>query len=98
MTPAASHILYALFGEPLHGYAIMKKVDDMTGGTFRLGPGTLYRSLDRLQEMGLVRPLKPSGADERRIPYKITAKGRGVVEAEIRTMRGILNVLEPEMS
>lgn len=91
LTPAAVQILCALFGGELHGYAIMKRVEEVTAGRFRLGPGTLYRNLERLVAAGLVRAGK---ADDRRIPYRITAKGRGVVQAEARMMRSMLAALE----
>ena len=89
--PAATfQILLALVGEERHGYAIMKEVDERTDGTVRLGPGTLYGTLKRLLEAGLVneageRPDEDSG-DERRRYYRITKLGIAVARAEAKRM------------
>ena len=54
LTPAVFHVLLALADGDKHGYAIMKNVDEHTGGTLRMGAGTLYGTLQRLMESGLV--------------------------------------------
>ena len=74
------HILMALAAGDRHGYAIIQDVAERTGGSIRLGAGTLYRSLQRMLEQGLIvetedRPA-PEMDDERRRYYRITAAGR----------------------
>ncbi len=75
-------VLGSLAGGPKHGYAITEDVAATTGA--RLGPGTLYGALARLEERGLVRAL-PS--DDRRRPYEITAAGAVVLRERAEAMR-----------
>ena len=77
LTPAVFHILFALADGPLHGYAIMQAVDDVSGPGLRMGPGTIYGSIQRMEEAGLVREL---GSKKRR--YALTSKGRKALRAE----------------
>jgi DNA-binding PadR family transcriptional regulator len=74
-------ILGALAGGPLHGYAIAGDVESTVG--VRLGPGTLYAALSRLEERGLVRAL---AGDERRRPYELTAAGADVLADQLASM------------
>jgi DNA-binding PadR family transcriptional regulator len=85
--PAATfHILVALAGDERHGYAIIKDVAARTGGALKLSAGTLYRSIDRMLEQGLIREVSArsgrDGDDERRRYYRITPFGRSVAVAE----------------
>ena len=89
--PAATfQILLALVGEERHGYAIMKEVADRSDDTVRLGPGTLYGTLKRLLEAGLVEEggerADPGVDDERRRYYRITALGKRVLAADAERM------------
>lgn len=82
---AAFHILVSLRVEERHGYAIMQDVADRTDGRVTLSPGTLYRSIHRMREQGLiVESDGPSAADddERRRYYRITDFGVKVARAE----------------
>jgi DNA-binding PadR family transcriptional regulator len=93
---AAFHILLAVAGEDRHGYAIIQDVAARTGGALKLSPGTLYRSIQRMLEQGLLveprqRPL-PELDDERRRYYRITAFGRAVAEAESRRMAQLVRM------
>jgi DNA-binding PadR family transcriptional regulator len=86
LPPAAFHILLALAEEDRHGYAVMQEVARRTGGELKLGPATLYRSIQRMLEQGLIeevreRPPAPLD-DERRRYYRITRFGREVARAE----------------
>jgi DNA-binding PadR family transcriptional regulator len=86
LTPQQFHILLALTDGHLHGYAILRDVADRTAGTLRLGTGTLYTALARLDALGLVeesdrRPAAPED-DQRRRYYQLTAVGRAVLGAE----------------
>ena len=90
LPPATFHILLALADGELHGYAIMKGVEARSEGTVRLGPGTLYGSLKRLLEAGLVEEggerADPERGDERRRYYRLTPLGLSVVRAEARRL------------
>jgi DNA-binding PadR family transcriptional regulator len=94
LTAATFQILMALADGERHGYAIMREVAEESGGTVRLGPGTLYGSLKRLLEGGLVeegaeRP-DPALGEERRRYYRITDFGMAVARAEARRLDGLL--------
>ncbi len=90
LPPATFQILLALVDEELHGYAIMKEVVERSEGTVRLGPGTLYGSLKRLLEGGLVAEggerTDPEMDDERRRYYRLTELGLSVARAEARRL------------
>jgi len=94
LTPATFHILLALVDEERHGYAIMQEVAERTDGTMRLGPGTLYGSLKRMLEQGLVEEsderADPALDDERRRYYRITRVGLSVARAEARRLEAMV--------
>jgi DNA-binding PadR family transcriptional regulator len=94
LTPATFQILLALVDAERHGYAIMKEVEERTGGDVRLGPGTLYGSLKRLLENGLVdecgERADPAMGDERRRYYRITKFGLSVARAEAQRMDAVV--------
>ena len=94
LTPAIHHILLALADEERHGYGIMLEVARLTDGATRMGPGTLYGTLKRLLQAGLIeqadeRP-DPSLDDERRRYYRITGLGSQVLEAETQRISLLL--------
>jgi DNA-binding PadR family transcriptional regulator len=93
---AAFHILLALAGEDLHGYAIMRQVEQQTGGRMRLGPGTLYGSLKTLLEAELIEELedrpKGDGGAERRRYYHLTSAGLKIVRSEAEGLAETLRV------
>jgi DNA-binding PadR family transcriptional regulator len=95
--PAATfHILMALAAGDRHGYAILQDVAERTGGELRLGPGTLYRSLQRMLEQGLIvesgdRP-DPEDDDERRRYYRLTPFGDAVARAETRRLAELVRL------
>src|SRR5579872_361794 len=93
---AAFNILLALAGEDLHGYAIMRQVEQQTGGRVRLGPGTLYGSLGTLLEAGLIQEVEdssdPKGSTERRRYYRLTSAGLKVVRAEVESLAHTLRI------
>jgi DNA-binding PadR family transcriptional regulator len=88
------HILVALTGEEMHGYAIMQEVAARTGGPVQLGAGTLYRSIHRMLKHGLVVETTnhpdPRIDDERRRYYRITPLGAAVVRAETERLAGLI--------
>jgi DNA-binding PadR family transcriptional regulator len=87
LTPAVFNILVALAEGEKHGYAIMREVDEATEGRVRMGPGTLYGSINRMLKAGLIeesdnRP-DTDRDDERRRYYRLSNLGRGVLQAEV---------------
>ena len=86
LSPAMHHILLALLEGDLHGYAIMQSVETLSNGALRIGPGTLYGTLKRLLEQGLVAETDERPAanddDERRRYYRLTPSGREAVRQE----------------
>jgi DNA-binding PadR family transcriptional regulator len=86
LTPAVFHILLALADGERHGYAIMREVAESTNRQVKMGPGTLYGTIKRLLEAGLIeesdqRP-DAKADDERRRYYRLTGVGQRVAEAE----------------
>jgi DNA-binding PadR family transcriptional regulator len=100
LAPAAFHILVALAEEDRHGYAIMELVAERTRGSVKLSPGTLYRTLQRLLEQGLIREVEPrerpspANDDERRRYYRWTAFGKAVARAEARRLAGLVRLAQ----
>jgi DNA-binding PadR family transcriptional regulator len=96
LLPAAFHILLALADEDRHGYAIIQEVGARTNGEVRLSAGTLYRSVQRMLEQGLIletteRPA-PELDDERRRYYRITPFGRAVARAEAERLSQLVKL------
>ena len=93
---AAFQILLALVDEDLHGYAIMRRVEEQTGGHIRLGPGTLYSSVRVLLENGLIEeagvPSAADSEDERRRYYRLTTGGLHLARAEAKKLAEVLRV------
>lgn len=91
---ASFHILLAVTGEGRHGYAIIQDVEARTGGALRLSPGTLYRSIQRMLEDGLIEETRerpaPELDDERRRYYRITALGSAAARAEAQRLNDLV--------
>ena len=90
LPPATFHILMAVADEDRHGYAIIQDIAARTDGALQMSAGTLYRSIQRMQEQGLIveareRPA-PEDDDERRRYYRITPFGFAVARAEARRL------------
>ena len=90
LPPATFHILMAVADEDRHGYAIIQDIAARTEGALQMSAGTLYRSIQRMQEQGLIvearkRPA-PEDDDERRRYYRITPFGLAVARAEARRL------------
>ncbi len=96
LTPAVLHILLALAARERHGYGIMKQVEEDSRGKVGMGPGTLYGSLGRMMDAGLIREstrrADPEMDDERRVYYRITGDGRRALEAELERYRDVVSV------
>ena len=95
--PAATfHILLALVDEDRHGYAIIQDVAARTNGEVKLGAGTLYRTIQRLLEQGLLteprrRPV-PADDDPRRRYYRLTPLGLAAARAEAQRLEGLVRL------
>ena len=96
LPPATFHILLSLAEQDRHGYAIIQNVAARTGGELKLSAGTLYRSIQRMLEQGLLvetreRP-SPEEDDERRRYYRITPYGEAVARAEARRLTQLVRL------
>ena len=96
LTPAVLHILLALSTRERHGYGIMKQVEAESHGKVNMGPGTLYGSLGRMIDAGLIaesnKKIDPELDDERRVFYRITGLGRDALAAEMERYREVVAV------
>jgi len=91
---AVFHILLALRDGEQHGYALMHRVEELTDGAVRMGPGTLYGAIKRMLADGLIeetdeRP-DPALDDQRRRYYRIAAAGERACAAEVQRMETLL--------
>jgi DNA-binding PadR family transcriptional regulator len=82
-------ILLSLAAQPRHGYSILKDVSEMSGGRVVLSTGTLYGALRRLLDDRWIERFEESDASRDRQAYRLTAKGRGALRAEVARMRQI---------
>lgn len=102
LSPAVLHVLLALSTAERHGYGIMKQVEADSQGQVKMGPGTLYGSLARMMEAGLIREsdkrVDPAMDDQRRIYYELTGAGRTALEAELERYRGVVSVAEGHLA
>jgi DNA-binding PadR family transcriptional regulator len=96
LPPATFHILLALVDQDRHGYAILQDVEARTDGALRLSAGTLYRSVARMVEQGLIAEVtrRPAARldDERRRYYRITPFGTAVARAELSRLAQLLRL------
>ena len=87
LTESTAYTLLALT-EPLHGYSVMQKVEALSDGTVKIGPGTLYGAFTTLESEGLI--VKVDEADRRKV-YALTDKGRQVLKEHIRRTEIMVN-------
>jgi DNA-binding PadR family transcriptional regulator len=96
LTPAVLHILLALGDERngKHGYAVAREVEESTEGQIRMGPGTLYGSIQRMLEAELIeeRRGRATEEDERRRYYKLTTLGRRVLALELERLTAVVAI------
>lgn len=100
LSPPVFHVLLALGDDVLHGYAIMQRFEELTGGEDQLLPGTLYATLARMVELGLIEEARAprgerSGGAPRR-HYRATARGRAAARAEGERMRRLVEVAKKQ--
>jgi DNA-binding PadR family transcriptional regulator len=93
LTPAVFFILFALADGEKHGYAIMQEVSKLSAGKFRMGPGTLYTTIQRLLDLKLIAETKDSiEAEGRRRYYKLTRAGKSLFAEELSRMDAVLRL------
>lgn len=96
LPPATFHILLALLDQDRHGYAILQDIEARTGGELRLSAGTLYRSIARMVDQGLIaeasRRPPARDDDERRRYYRVTPFGRSVARAEMARLAELIRL------
>ena len=90
LPPAVLHILVALGDEEKHGYAVMQDVAERTAGKVRMSPGTLYGSIRKMLDDGLIEESFRAADDERRRYYRVTKFGRAVAAAEAARLTSLL--------
>lgn len=92
---ATFHVLVALQEGALHGYAVKQRVEELSEGIVRMAPATLYETLHRMRERGLVEEadsVLPEGEDHsQRSYYRLTAHGRVVLAAEVRRLGAMVD-------
>jgi DNA-binding PadR family transcriptional regulator len=90
---AAFHILLALADGDLHGYGIMREVEEQTNGRVRLGPGTLYSSLQTLLDAGAIEEVpNESGNTDRRRHYRLGSVGRRLIRSETERLEELVRI------
>jgi DNA-binding PadR family transcriptional regulator len=94
LSTAAFYILLALADGDRHGYSISKEVDAHTGGTVKLGPGTLYRVIKQMLADGWIAETRSASVDddERRRTYELSPWGRRIAEAEAQRLAKLVLV------
>lgn len=96
LTSAVFYLLLALYEGERHGYELMKRVALDSGGALRMGPGTLYGSIKRMLQKGLIREVGEAAdselGDDRRRYYRLTETGRASLKAELQRFASALSV------
>jgi DNA-binding PadR family transcriptional regulator len=105
VSPAVLHILLALTGGPRHGYAIKQEVELRSGEKVRLGPGTLYETIQRLLNARLVREVSAdaspaNGQEAQRRYYELTPRGRRLLQDEVAQLERLVDYArsKPELA
>lgn len=94
LTPLSYHILVALVGGELHGYAILRDIEERAAGAVRPGTGTLYAAIQRLVDEGALEEStarRPAADDARRRYYRLTTFGRALARAETLRLARLLD-------
>jgi DNA-binding PadR family transcriptional regulator len=96
LTPAVFFILFALADGEKHGYAIMQTVSRISDNQFRMGPGTLYTTIQRLLDLGLIEETENAGGqsdrESRRRYYKLTRTGKALLAADLSRMESVVRL------
>ena len=101
LSPTVFHVLAALARDPRHGYGVAREVEELSDGNIVMGPGTLYGSLQRMTDAGLIEESDNPGEDtlhaERRRYYRITGLGRMALRAESQRLARTLAMVQERM-
>jgi DNA-binding PadR family transcriptional regulator len=93
LTPAVFYVMLALSRGPKHGYAIMQETDTLSDGGFRMGPATLYSTIQRLVGLELIRETTDDANDDsRRRYYALTTLGRKLLKTEVQRMNAVVRL------
>ncbi len=92
LTPAVFFVLFSLAEGEKHGYAIMKDVGELSSGEVKMGPGTLYTTIQRLLELGLIEETRSDPTERRRRYYRLTRTGKALLEAEVARMDSVVRL------
>src|SRR5688572_11204549 len=92
LTEAILLVLLSLAGEPRHGYAIVKDVEQMTGGRVHMSTGTLFGALQRLLEQGWIQPVEEEESPRGRRVYRLTPVGRRNLKHEFARMKDLTRI------
>ncbi len=96
LTSAVFFILFALAEGEKHGYAIMQAVSRISDNQFRVGPGTLYTTIQRLLDLELIEETESAGAhadhESRRRYYKLTRMGKALLSADVNRMESVVRL------
>jgi DNA-binding PadR family transcriptional regulator len=96
LTPAVFFVLFALADGEKHGYAIMRESTSLSGGKFRMGPATLYTTLERLLDLSLIEEVsaRRDETDNRRRYYRLSDCGKLLLEAEANRMESVVRLVK----
>jgi DNA-binding PadR family transcriptional regulator len=93
LTPAVFYVMLALSSGPKHGYAIMQETGTLSERGFRMGPATLYSTIQRLVELDLICEITgDADGDSRRRYYDLTGTGRQLLETEVARMNSVVRM------
>ena len=96
LTPAVFFILFALADGEKHGYAIMQTASRISDSQFRMGPGTLYSTIQRLLDLELIQETEGVGGqsdhEKRRRYYKLTRTGKAILAADLSRMESVVRL------
>jgi len=96
LTPAVFFILFALADGEKHGYAIMQSASRLSENQFRMGPGTLYSTIQRLLDLDLIEETESVGGqsdhEDRRRYYKLTRTGKAILAADVSRMESVVRL------
>lgn len=96
LTPAVFFILFALADGEKHGYAIMQAISGISENQFRMGPGTLYTTIQRLLDLELIEETEGAAAhgdhDNRRRYYKLTRTGKAILATDVKRMESVVRM------
>ena len=94
LTPAVFYVLFALADGEKHGYAIMQQTSTLSDRKFHMGPGTLYTTLARLLDLGVIEEVEGgrSAAESRRRYYRLAGYGKPLLESELARMDSMVRM------